>query len=101
MTRFPAQFGREGVDDLSRDEKEEINKAHGTNLCSDGDRQEMNKANVLVPDDLDLVDEPESTGIVPELLFGDGLVETAEVDVPTCVALADSRGWGWVFPSQS
>ena len=54
----------------------------------------MNKANVLVPDDLNLVDEAKSTAIVPELLFGDRLVETAEVDVPTRVALADGRGRG-------
>ena len=52
----------------------------------------MNKANVLVPDNLDLVDEPESTEIVSELLFGDGLVKTAKVDVPACIALADGQG---------
>ena len=40
----------------------------------------MNGPNVLVPDDLDLVDEPELTEIVPELLFSDELVERAEVD---------------------
>jgi len=49
----------------------------------------VNKANVLVADDLDLVDETEPTEIVSELLFGDGLVETAEVDVAACVALGD------------
>ena len=40
----------------------------------------MNGRDVLVPDDLDLVDEPELTEIVPELLFSDVLVERAEVD---------------------
>ena len=66
----------------------------------------MKKASVLVPDNLDLVNELESNKIISELLFRDGLVKTAEVDVLACVALADSqgdlgRGQGWVFPSQS
>ena len=66
----------------------------------------MKKASVLVPDNLDLVNELESNKIISELLFRNGLVKTAEVDVPACVALADSqgdlaRGQGWVFPSQS
>ena len=37
----------------------------------------MNRANDLDPNDLDLVNEPESTEIVSELLSGDGLAETA------------------------
>ena len=60
LLRFPAQLGLVGkvLTAYKKAEQEEIKRKCETNLCSDGDGQEMNKANVLVPDDLDLVDEP-------------------------------------------
>jgi hypothetical protein len=58
-------------------------------LGGGGDAEEVDEADVLVADDLDLVDEPEAGEVVAELLLGHALVESAEVDVPAGVALAD------------
>ena len=66
-----------------------IIKAGGTDLCSEGNRQDMNKPNVLIPNDLYLVGDPEPIEIVPKLLFDDRVVEIAGVDVWAWVALAD------------
>ena len=51
----------------------------------------MNKAYIFVPDDLDLIDEPESAQIVPQLLLGHAFVETPKIDVPARVALANGE----------
>jgi hypothetical protein len=51
----------------------------------------VHEADVLVPDDLDLVDEAEAGEVVPELLLRHVLVQAAEVHVPAGVALADRQ----------
>ena len=54
--------------------------------------EEVDKANVLVADNLDLVDETEATKVIAELLLGRTLVEPTKIDVTACIALADSEG---------
>ena len=66
----PVVFGWEVLATYQRGEQEQEIKEKVTNLCSYGGTQEMN---VLVPDYLDLVNEPKSTEIVPEMVFRDGL----------------------------
>lgn len=52
----------------------------------------MNKTNVLVPDDLDLVDKTEAAQVVPQHLLGSVLVQTTQIHVPARVALANRQG---------
>jgi hypothetical protein len=52
----------------------------------------VDKANVLVTDNLDLVDKTEAAKVIAELLLGRALVEPTKIDVTACVALADSEG---------
>jgi len=51
----------------------------------------MHEANVLVPDNFDLVDESEAAQIIPQLLLSQRLLEPTQVDIPTCVALTDRK----------
>lgn len=51
----------------------------------------MDKADVLVPDDLDLIDRTEPAEVVSQRLLGDGLVEVAEVDVSRRAVLLDGQ----------
>ena len=51
----------------------------------------MNKPNVLVPHNLDLVNETKAAQLVPQLLFSHALFESTEVDVPARIALADGK----------
>ena len=60
-----------------------------TYFSRSGDAQEVDKANVLVANDLDLVDQTKATEIVAEHFLGDILVETAEINVPARIALLD------------
>lgn len=43
-----------------------MDKAH---LCRNGDAEEMDETNVLVPNNLDLIDQTEPAEIVPQLLL--------------------------------
>ena len=52
----------------------------------------MHEADVLVAHDLDLVDQPETAEVVTQLLLRSVVIESAEIDVPTCVALTDREG---------
>ena len=61
------------------------------NLCGGGDREEMDEADALVPDNLDLVDETEAAKIVTQLCFGNIFVQAAEIDVARGIALLDSE----------
>jgi hypothetical protein len=47
----------------------------------------VNKADVLVAHDLNLVDRAEAAEVVAELFLGRALVEATEVDVTTCIGL--------------
>lgn len=60
-------------------------------LSSNRDAEEMDKADVLVPHDFNLVDEAESAELVPELLLGHVLIKPANINVPARVALTDSQ----------
>lgn len=51
----------------------------------------MNETDILIPNDLDLIDQPKSAEIIPELLLCHALVETAKIHVPACIALADGK----------
>ena len=55
----PCEFGRQGVHKLGRNRNAE----------------EVDKSNVLVADDLDLVDETEVAKVIAEFLLGRTLVE--------------------------
>lgn len=51
----------------------------------------MDEPNVLVPDDLDLVNETKAAQLVAELLLRHALVKSTEVDIPAGIALADGQ----------
>lgn len=64
----------------------------------------MDKANVLVTDNFDLVNETEATKVIAELFLGRTLVEPTKIDVAACIALAYSEGnlardWGRLAPT--
>ena len=61
------------------------------NLCGSGDGEEMDEADTLVPDNLDLVDEPKAAKIVTQLCFGNVFVQAAEIDVARGITLLDSE----------
>jgi len=61
------------------------------NLCGSGDGEEMDEADALVPDDLDLVDEAEAAKVVSQLCLSDVFIQTAEIDVARGIALLDSE----------
>ena len=68
------------------------NKTDRTNLCRDRDTEETDEADVLVPDDLDLINQAEPAEIIPQLFFGCVLVQPSEVHVPAGVALLNRQG---------
>jgi hypothetical protein len=43
-------------------------------LCGDRDAQKVDKTNILVTDNLDLINEPKATKVVTELLLGGAIV---------------------------
>jgi hypothetical protein len=51
----------------------------------------VHEPNVLVPDDLDLIDESETTEIVSQLLLRQVVVKTSYINVPARIALTDSE----------
>jgi hypothetical protein len=52
----------------------------------------MYKSDTFIPDDLHLIDQPEATQVVPQLLFRDALVQSAQINISTGVALRDCQG---------
>jgi hypothetical protein len=62
-----------------------------TNLGRNRNTQEVNKPNVLVPHNLDLINKTKAAQLVPQLLFSHALFESTEVDVPARIALADGE----------
>jgi len=75
-----------------------------TNLCRNGDAEEVNEADVLVPDDLDLINQTEPTEVVPQLFFGCVLIQTTEVHVSAGIALLNCQSdlagnWGRFSPT--
>ena len=52
----------------------------------------MYKADILVTDDFDLINEPKATEVVTELLLGGAIIQPAKIDIAACVALADGQG---------
>lgn len=51
----------------------------------------MNESNVLITNNLHLINQSKATQIIPQLLFSDILIQSAEVDIPAGVALLDSQ----------
>ena len=51
----------------------------------------MHKADVLVTDNLDLIDQAKAAKVVPELLLCRTVVQSTEIDVAACIALADGQ----------
>jgi hypothetical protein len=43
-------------------------------LCGDRDAQKVDKANILVTDNFDLINEPKATEVVTELLLGGAII---------------------------
>lgn len=77
---------------------------HWTNLRRNRDTEEVNKTDVFVPDDLDLINQTEPAEIVPQLFFGCILIQTAKVHVSACVALLNCQcdltgDWGILSPT--
>jgi hypothetical protein len=60
-------------------------------LCGDRDAQEMNKTDVLVTDNLDLINQAKAAKVVAELLLCRTLVQPAEIDIAACIALANGE----------
>ena len=52
----------------------------------------MDETDVLIPHDLDLIDQPEPTEVIPQLLFSRVLVQPSEVHIPASIALLDRQG---------
>lgn len=88
----PLRFSWERSDDLSNMVSGHTEYTSWKSyLGGDRDAQEVNEANVFVPDNLDLIDEAEARETVPKLLLGHRLVEPAEIDVPAGVALRHAK----------
>ena len=62
------------------------NEADRMKLCHNRDAEELDETNVLIPDDLDLINQAEPAEI-PQLFFSCVLVQPSEVHVPAGVAL--------------
>ena len=96
MTHFPAQEGpvsRERVYDLNprgmSTARTTSNERYRRNLCNNGDTKEVDEADVLVPNNLDLIDQIEPAEIVPQLFFGRVLIQPVEIHIPAGVAPLD------------
>ena len=86
-------YEKNRISGLRRESQEEI-----FCLGSNRNAEEVNKANVLVTDNLDLVNETKAAEVIAELLLGRTLVKSSKVDVTACIALTDSEGnlaWNW------
>ena len=64
----------------------------------------MDETNVLVPNNLDLINQTEPAEVVPQLFLGGGLIQAAKVHVSAGVALLDCQGdlagnWGRLPPT--
>ena len=75
-----------------------------TNLCRNGDIEEVDETNVLIPHDLNLVNQTEPAEVIPKLFLRRVLVQTPKVHVPASVALLDRQSdlagfWGWLSPT--
>ena len=67
----PCRFRGQSVDNLRPIlAHSDLYQLQHTHLCRDGDAQKVDKPNVLIPDDLDLIDKSKTTEIVPQLLLG-------------------------------
>ena len=88
----PGGFGGQCRDDLLRlDEPQTSLVAQSpTYLCRGRDVEEVNEPNVLVPDDLDLIDQSESAQIIPEHLLRHALVKATKINVPRSITLLDA-----------
>ena len=80
------------------------NERNGTNLCRNGDAEEVDETNVLVPDDLDLINQTEPAEVISQLFFGRVFIQTAEVHISAGVALLDCQSnlagnWGRLSPT--
>ena len=62
-----------------------------TNLRRDRDTEEMDETDVLIPHDLDLIDQPEPAEVIPQLLFSRVLIQPSKVHVPASIALLDRQ----------
>jgi hypothetical protein len=51
----------------------------------------VDKADVLVPNDLDLINESEPTEIISQLLLRQAVVQTSHINIPARITLADSE----------
>lgn len=49
----------------------------------------MNKPDILITDNFDLVDKAKATKVITELLLGGTIVQPTEIDIAAGVALAD------------
>ena len=86
------------ITSLSSDER------GGTNLCRNGDAKEVDEADVLIPDDLDLINQTEPAEIISQLFFGRVFIQTTEVHVPAGIALLNCQSdlagnWGGLSPA--
>jgi len=89
----PGGFRGKSVDDLHSQgvSTRPGNKRDRSNLCRNGDTEEVDETDVLVPDDLDLINQAEPAEIIPQLFFSRVLVQTTEVYIPAGVALLNCQ----------
>ena len=64
----------------------------------------MDEADVLVPDDLDLINQTEPAEVIPQLFFGRVLIQTTEIHVAAGIALLNCQSdlagnWGRLSPA--
>ena len=104
----PGGFCRERVDNLNPEGISTVrttsSKRDKTNLRGNRDTEEVDETNVLVPNDLDLIDQTEPAEIIPQLFFGRVLIQPAEIHVPAGIALLDRQrdlagNWGGFSPT--
>ena len=80
------------------------NETDRTNLRRNRDTGEMDETNVLIPDNLDLINQPEPPEIIPQLFFSCVLVQPSKVHVLAGIALLNHQSdlagnWGGLSPT--
>jgi hypothetical protein len=63
----------------------------GLHLCGNRDAQKVNKTDVLVMDNLDLIDQAKAAKVVAELLLCCTLIWPAKINIAACIALANGE----------
>jgi hypothetical protein len=80
------------------------NERDQDHLCRNRDAEEVDEADVLVPNNFDLVNQTEPAEVIPQLLFSGVLIQTTEIYISACIALLNRQcdlagNWGRLPPT--